>query len=83
MQHDDEIKICANHKNQVPLIFTFRFPGAEYWCPYCGYQSGILGAGINVKIPDTDLLEQREKWEKKAEDFLSGKTDSWDYEQEI
>jgi len=40
------IRICSNHRDRpTPLIWTFAFPGAEYWCPHCGYTSGMLGAG--------------------------------------
>lgn len=80
MQHDDEIRICDNHIKQVPLIWTFKFAGAEYWCPFCGKKSGMLGAGKIVKIPGTDLLEQKEIWENKAKPYLNGETDEWIYE---
>jgi hypothetical protein len=80
MQHDDEIRICENHKKQVPLLWTFKFNGYEYWCPYCGYKSGMFGAAKIVKIPSTDLLEQQKYWEEKAKDYLSDKTDKWTYE---
>ena len=80
MQHDDEIKICGRHEKKVPLIWTFKFPGAEYWCPYCGYTSGMLGAGINVKIPGTDLLQQKQYWEEKSKKYLSGEAKKWKYE---
>lgn len=80
MQHDDEIKICNNHEIQVPLLYTFKFDGYEYWCPYCGYKSGMFGAGKTVKIPGTDLLEQKEMWEAKAKSYLSDETKEWVYE---
>ena len=41
-----EIKVCSNC--EIPLIWTFHFPGAEYFCINCGYLSGMLGAGENV-----------------------------------
>lgn len=80
MQHDDEIKICDNHEKQVPLLWTFKFDGYEYWCPYCGYKCGMLGAGKTVKIPGTDLLEQKKYWEEKSKEYLSNQTDEWIYE---
>jgi len=80
MQHDNEIIVCTQHEKEVPLIFTFKFDGKEYWCPYCGYTSGILGAGRSVQIPDTNLLEEREKWLEKSRAYLSGETDEWIYE---
>lgn len=52
------IKICDDHQEyKVPLIWTFAFMGAEYWCPYCGQTSGMLGAGTDVK--STKTLEKR------------------------
>jgi hypothetical protein len=45
------IKICSQHQDyQVPLIWTFAFIGAEYWCPHCGNTSGMMGAGESVPI---------------------------------
>ena len=55
-----EIKICENHPEfEVPLIWTFAFNGAEYWCPYCGQNSGMLGAGEDVE--ETPELKERLK----------------------
>ena len=65
------MKICNNHLDTrpTPLIFTFAFPSCEYWCPYCGYKSGMFGAG--TQIEETPELVQREKddWEN-AKPFL-------------
>ena len=56
----EEMKICTGHKGRkTPLIWTFVFPGAEYWCPYCGYRGGMFGAGDNV--PVTEELKERAK----------------------
>lgn len=42
--------ICDKHQGRMtPMLFTFAFPGAEYWCPYCGRTSGIIGAGETVE----------------------------------
>ncbi len=67
---EDEIKICYNHLDyQVPLIWTFAFVGAEYWCPYCSYIGGMFGSGENV--PATTKLAKRLKaYEKFTEDYL-------------
>lgn len=49
----NKIKICGcDPKYQVPLISTFAFRGGEFWCPYCGATTGILGAGIDVKFTE-------------------------------
>ncbi len=45
----EKIKVCQGHpERQTPLMFTMAFPGAEYWCPWCGYTAGMLGAGESV-----------------------------------
>jgi len=49
MSEKKEIRICDRHEKQVPLIWTFAFPGSEYWCPYCGGNFGMLGAGEMVE----------------------------------
>ena len=46
---EDEIVVCNRHQEDVPLIWTFAFNGAEFWCPACGAQYGMLGAGRDVK----------------------------------
>lgn len=48
----ETIKICENHDYEVPLIYTFAFIGAEYWCPYCGYTGGMFGSGKDVKVTE-------------------------------
>jgi hypothetical protein len=65
------MKICANHSGyKVPLIFTFAFPGKEYWCPFCGNRGGMFGIGIDV--PETpELIARLEAYEKRAADFLA------------
>lgn len=68
---DEIIKICNDHlEYKVPLISTFAFRGAEYWCPYCGYINGCLGAGENVKATKI-LLERLNKYEKLSDKYLS------------
>lgn len=65
---DDEIRICTSHQKELrtPLIWTFAFPGAEYWCPYCGKNEGMLGAGEIVKSTPTlrNLLKRFKKLSK-------------------
>ncbi len=57
----NEIRVCRHREDgeyyDVPLVWTFAFMGAEYWCPYCGHTAGMLGAGEDV--PSTDELEKR------------------------
>lgn len=66
----EEIRICESHQQyQVPLISTFSFPGAEFWCPYCGYTGGMFGAGRRVPITD-ELQDKLLKYRKHSEDYL-------------
>ena len=83
MKHDNEIKICGCHDYKVPLIWTFKFSGAEYWCPYCGHTTGMLGAGINVKIPGTDLLQRQAAWKEITSDFLSSDRKEFTYNKKL
>ena len=72
------IRICSRHDKKVPLIYTFKFMGAEFWCPACGANYGILGAGDIVK--STKALEKSAiKWREKALPYLRNETDEWDY----
>lgn len=67
------IEICPNHRveRETPLIWTFRFPGAEYWCPHCGALYDMFGGGHAAKI--TPELEQRLTEDKeKNRKILSG-----------
>ena len=73
----DEIKVCGCDE-KTPLIWTFKFMGSEYWCPRCGYNAGMFGAGINVERTP-ELEKSLKDWEEKAKAFLSGKTDEWEY----
>lgn len=52
-----EVLCCSRHEKNVQLVWTFAFPGAEYWCPYCGCSEGMLGAG---EIRQLTFSERRE-----------------------
>ena len=64
------IKICGAHDHRpTPMIFTFAFPGSEYWCPYCGHHGGMFGTGIDV--PTTLELEATAMTDEAgAQDYL-------------
>ena len=65
-----EIKICAKHQDyRVPLIWTFAFMGAEYWCPYCGFAGSMLGSGIQVN-ESLELLKRKKAYEESTENYL-------------
>lgn len=63
------MKICNRHEKQVPLLWTFAFPGSEYWCPYCGGNWGMLGAGENVEVTFA-LKRAKVEWTHKSKEFL-------------
>ena len=72
MISNNKIKICSYHrgKEETPLIWTFAFNGAEYWCPACGMNEGMLGAGIN--IPSTKVLRNRlARYKQRSRTFLT------------
>jgi len=72
-----EIKVCQCDK-KTPLLWTFKFPGAEYWCPRCGYTSGMFGAGVNINsTPSREKIKK--EWEEKTKAYLSGQVDEWEY----
>ena len=79
MMSEEFIRICRGHRDiETPLIWTFKFDGAEYWCPHCGHTAGMLGAGIEV--PHTPELAKRLKQMKtKATPFLRDETEEWTY----
>ena len=69
----DEIRVCNRHKIVVPLIGTFAFPGAEWWCPYCGLIGGLLGTG--KLIDRTPELEVKKKmWMDKSKEYLTARS---------
>ena len=42
-----EITVCSDC--ETPLVFTFCFAGAEYYCLNCGNATGMMGGGDRVK----------------------------------
>lgn len=63
------IKVCINHEYKVPLIWTFAFIGAEYWCPYCGFTGGMFGVGKDLAVTET-LIGRLTIYQKASKDFL-------------
>ena len=77
--HGRNILICNRHDEQVPMIWTFKFQGAEYWCPYCGHNTGAFGPD-GREVPTSYELEMvKADWIEKATPFLSDETDEWEY----
>lgn len=74
---EDEMRVCYCD-GKTPLIWTFKFDGKEYWCPRCGYTSGMLGAGKWAKTTP-ELLESLRVWTEKALPYLRDETDVYEY----
>lgn len=58
MSETKEIMVCNNC--DMPLIWTFAWSGAEYYCMSCGALGGMLGAGHRVELTD-DLKAANKK----------------------
>ena len=69
------MRVCEAHQDEkiVPLISTMAFNGAEYWCPYCGYTGGFLGAGERVE-ETPELAETLKEYKEKSREFLKAKS---------
>ena len=69
MIEEKQIKICARHQDyQVPLIYTFAFIHAEYWCPYCGFSGGMFGSGIMVN-ESPKLIKRKKAYEESTKEY--------------
>lgn len=75
--NNDKIKVCECDC-KTPLIWTFKFIGCEYWCPRCGYSSGMFGAGRNV-TRTKEIEKSLEEWIVKATPYLQNEVDNWEY----
>lgn len=66
----EKIRVCESHQDELimPLIGTYVFHGAEYWCPYCGYTGGMMGAGERVE-ETTELTDRLEEYKEKSSEF--------------
>lgn len=71
-----ELKIC---NCGAPLLWTFLYRGAEYFCLNCGHTAGMLGAGINVEATIKLKAERKvvEKVFKTLRPFLIGDGSFW------
>ncbi len=70
-----EIRCCDRHEKNVQLVWTFAFPGAEYWCPYCGATSGMMGAGEYRNLTFSECREMI-KYRHIGDDFLDARSTS-------
>ena len=46
--NNEKIKVCSNC--QFPLLWTFLYDGAEYYCMNCQSSVGMMGAGDDVPV---------------------------------
>lgn len=54
------IRCCVEHPDyQVPLIWTLKFPGAERWCPHCGWTTGSFFSDKSIEAPASEVLMRR------------------------
>ena len=67
----ETLPCCPNHwRYTVPLIWTFAFPKREYWCPFCGWGSGMYADYAEEN--KTDTLDRRlAAFEKFSKEYLS------------
>jgi len=64
------VRICDGHPDRPTiLIWTFAFSGKEFWCPHCGYTSGMFGAGSEGECTP-ELLAQLQEDEKRSANYL-------------
>ena len=69
-----QMRVCSNHlTTPTPLIWTFAFNGAEYWCPHCGQNYGMLGVGKRVN-PTPELEAKLANDEQRSADFLAARS---------
>lgn len=63
------IRTCSIEHEVAPMLYTFAFRGAEYWCPICGRLGGMLDGGS--RSPATpELIAFEKAYRKRAESFL-------------
>lgn len=59
---------CRHDDKLIPLIWTFAFPGAEWWCPNCGQTYGMFD-GYHETEETPELVKLREDFEKGTEEY--------------
>ena len=64
-----QINVCPKDHPVTPLIFTFAFNYNEYWCPGCGYLTGMFGH-MREMSTSIELIAMHDDLKEKAEPFL-------------
>jgi hypothetical protein len=68
----DQVLICSNHREEypVPLIWTYKFRGAEQWCPFCGQAVDLFSGCL---VDPTPELAERGKNIQRKDGCISGR----------
>lgn len=66
------ITVCSNHEQPVPMIWTFAFPGSEFWCPECGSNRGAFDADKIDATPE--LYKLKKQLIKSTEKYLDARS---------
>lgn len=61
-----DVRVCMN--DGEPLVFTFEFPGAEYYCVMCEGKEGMFGkrAELTPELEQKYLKNSRQYDEERA-----------------
>jgi len=59
MKAKDKQMITVCRKCRHPLLWTFLFDGAEYYCLNCGGKTGMMGGGDDVEATVKLKAQQR------------------------
>lgn len=70
---EKEVKCCDQHEENVKLVWTYAFNGYEYWCPYCGENYGMLGAGETRALTFSECREMI-KYRRIGKDYLKARS---------
>ena len=65
----DTLEFCPRDHPTTPLVFTFAFNGYEYWCPGCGYKTGLFGHTQTMSSKPS-FVKMATELKNKAADYL-------------
>ncbi|MEO8082547.1 MAG: hypothetical protein ABI780_01860 [Ardenticatenales bacterium] len=68
----EQMRCCPNHPEYTgPLIGTFKFHGAEHWCPFCGFTTGSFFSDDSSKVAaSTELVTRLAVYKAATEAYL-------------
>lgn len=77
------IAVCSSHPEfQVPLISTYKFKGAEFWCPFCGQCYGLFGNYLELKVTET-LKNRLKKYKAHSTSYLESDNGTYEYNKKL